>query len=148
MFTGRLRSRSVFTGLKLAALMLVTSASSANVAQAESTLVQIAFGYELNYQFVSTNAQASAQIFELLPRGLADGLGVAESELYVHSLAPLDTTNTLGYVTTAALVYVPSAAVDALQQQILDPSSPLYNHPDSRVASLLYQINSGIWITW
>jgi len=123
----------------------LTVASTSELAQ-QSRLVQIGFTYPLNWQFVTSQAQVVQQIFALLPSGVAYAIGANPDQVAVAQLQPLDTTFTLGYVTTLALVYIPAGAVETLQQQIFDPNSPLYSHPDSQVSNLMFYINPGIWI--
>lgn len=114
-------------------------------AQPEGTaLIQVGFGSELNYSFVAGQPAAAAQIFDLLPSGVAYGLGTDSNEVVVAQLRPLDTTDTLGYITTVALLYIPSGDEGILQAALLDTGSPLHNNPDSRVAALMSRVSPEI----
>jgi hypothetical protein len=114
-------------------------------AQPEGTaLVQVGFLSQLNYSFVAGQPTAAAQIFDLLPPGVAYGLGTDTNEVVVAQLRPLDTTDTLGYISTIALLYIPSDDVNALQAALLNAGSPLNNNPDSRVAALMSYISPEI----
>lgn len=113
--------------------------------QPEGTaLVQVGFQSQFNYSFVAGQPAAAAQIFDLLPSGVSYGLGADTSEVVVAQLRPLDTTDTLGYITTVALLYIPSDDVDILQAALLNAGSPLYNNPDSRVGALMSHISPEI----
>ncbi|ELP70177.1 hypothetical protein ACKI1I_20675 [Streptomyces turgidiscabies] len=109
-----------------------------------TTLVQVGFLSQLDYSFVAGQPTAAAQIFNFLPRGVAYGLGADTNDVVVAQLRPLDTTDTLGYITTVALLYIPSNDVDPLQRALLNSGSPLYNNPDSRVTALMSHISPEI----
>jgi hypothetical protein len=106
-----------------------------------TTLIHIGFDYGLNYDFVANNADASEQIFTFLPQGIAYGLGIDLSTITMHSLQPLDTSATLGYITTLAMAFIPSEQLDALTQALNDASSPLYNNPNDSVKTLMSLID-------
>jgi len=106
--------------------------------------VQLGFVYELNYPFVVANPLSSAQIFLYLPKGVASGLKLDSDHFILHSLYPLDTTARMGFVTTAALAYIPSNMVDTLRLNLGSPSSPLYNNPDVTVNTLTNYLNPAI----
>ncbi|KAK5131510.1 hypothetical protein LTR16_000699, partial [Cryomyces antarcticus] len=61
-----------------------------------TTLVQVGFGYPLNYPFVVSTAGSANQIFTYLPQGIAYGLGLPNDQVTMHALQPFDTTKTLG----------------------------------------------------
>ena len=79
-----------------------------------------------------------------LPQGIAYDLNIPTSSVVVQSLGPYDTIHSLGYVTTLAYVYVPQSLVNQLQLDVQNPSSPLYNNPDSTVHTLMGLINAAI----
>ena len=109
-----------------------------------AALVQIGFDASLNYDFVSANPTTQAQIFQLLPQGVAFALGIAADAVPVQSLQPLDTSADLGYITTLAVFDLDDALVDQLRLDIVSPTSPLYNNPDAAVHELVSHINPNI----
>jgi hypothetical protein len=112
-----------------------------------STQIQIGFLFPLNYQFVVSNAVSSAQIYEWLPRGVAHGLGIKESDVVIQSLVPLDTTERLGYVTTIAMGYIPGSLFNTLNLDLHIPTSALYQNPDESVNTLMNYIDPSIPLT-
>jgi len=108
------------------------------------TAVQLGFLFELNYEFVVSNPLSSAQIFMFLPTGVADGLELDQEHVILHSLYPLDTTEKLGFVTTAAMAYIPSNLVDTLRLNLGSPSALLYNNADATVNTLINYLNPTI----
>ncbi|KAL9095309.1 MAG: hypothetical protein Q9165_002566 [Trypethelium subeluteriae] len=102
-----------------------------------STLVQVGFGYSLNYPFVASTYGSASQIFQYLPQGVSHGLGIDPNSIAMHSLQPYDTTQDLHYITTLALFYVPSDQVNALSLNIHTPISAIYNNPDPSVKTLM-----------
>lgn len=112
-----------------------------------TTMVQIGFGYGLNYGFVANSADASEQIFKYLPLGLSYGLGIDVSNVTMHSLQPVDTSSTLGYITTLAMAFIPSEQVANLANEITIATSPLYTNPDDSTRTLMALINPMIPIT-
>ena len=112
----------------------------------DTTLVHIGFLYPLNYPFVSSSTASQNQIFTYLPQGIAYDLDIPTSSVTMQSLGPLDTSHSLGYITTLAYAYIPQTMVDQLQLDIRNPSSRLYNNPDATVKTLMEQINQGIAI--
>jgi hypothetical protein len=107
-----------------------------------TTLIQLGFYHELNYQFVSTNSGSASQMFDLVPKGLADGLGGVDIKM--QSLQPYDTSKTMGYITTLALLYVPSGMIDQLSVDLHTPNSGLYQNTDPTVATLMSFVNPSI----
>jgi hypothetical protein len=110
-------------------------------------MVQLGFLFPLNYKFVVDNSLSSAQIFQYLPQGIADGLGLRGDQIVMSSLIPLDTTQALGYVTTIALAYMPTNMVSTLALDLHIPASAIYNNPDVSVNTLMNYINSAIPLT-
>ena len=106
-----------------------------------STLIQIGFLYPLNYEFVVANDLSIKQIFHYLPLGVAYGLGLDQGQVLMQTLQPYDTTQSLGYVTTLAMAFVPSSFVNALSLDIHNPVSTFYANPDDSVNTLVSMIN-------
>lgn len=111
---------------------------------AGSTLVQVGFNSPYNWGFVSRNPQAQAQIFDFLPQGIAHGLGISTSSVVVKELRSLDTSASLGYVTTLARFYIPSGQVNALQAGLLNQGSKFYDNPTAIINSIMEQINHSV----
>lgn len=105
------------------------------------TLVQVGFLYGLNYPFVVSSQVSVAQIFEFLPRGIADGLAIPLEQVMMHSLRPYDTTKDGNYITTLALFYVPSDMVNTLDLDLGMSASKLYQHRDPSVSALMGMID-------
>ncbi len=110
-------------------------------------LIQIGFREGYNYPFVVDNDRAAAQIFKLLPEALSEAAGFDISKAQVKRLVPLDTQNSLGYITTCAVVSYPISMVDTLSIDIKLPNSALYNNRDQLIFNLTQQINPAIPIT-
>lgn len=106
--------------------------------------IQIGFLFQLNYNFVSTNADAAAQIFNYLPPALAGVAGISADKVPVTKLVPFDTRRDLGYITTLAKVNWPESQLDALKNALWEPSSALYNNEQGIVRSLTAIINPKI----
>jgi hypothetical protein len=98
----------------------------------------------LNYQFVVNNPLSSAQIFQYLPQGLSDGLGLRADQVVMHSIVPLNTTAQLGFTTTLALAYIPQNMVSTLGLDLHIPTAPLYDNADPSVNTLVNYINPAI----
>lgn len=107
-------------------------------------LIQIGFREGYNYPFVAANAKAAAQIFRLLPRALADAAGFDINKAQVKRLVPLDTQNSLGFITTCAVLTYPISMVEALSIDIKFPNSALYQNQDQLIYNLTQQINPAI----
>jgi hypothetical protein len=114
---------------------------------AGQTKIQVGFVFALNYPFVVQNPLSSAQIFKYLPQGIADGLGLNVDQVTLQSLAPLDTTEQMGFITTIALAYVPTSYVNTLSLDLHIPTSAIYRNDDSSVQTLVNYINPAIPIT-
>ncbi|KAG9956755.1 hypothetical protein KCU78_g24715, partial [Aureobasidium melanogenum] len=113
-------------------------------APGNTTLIQVGFTYGLNYPFVVSTAGSANQIFEYLPSGLAYGLNLDASKVKMYALQPYDTTESLHYITTLALVYVPSDAINQLQLDVHTSVATLYNNPDASTKTLMGMINPAI----
>jgi hypothetical protein len=98
----------------------------------------------LNYDFVVGHPLSSAQIFQYLPIGIADGLGLQTDQIVMKSLIPLDTTQQLGFITTLAQVYIPSNMVSTLGLDLHIPTAAIYNNADQSVNTLVNYINPAI----
>lgn len=105
--------------------------------------VQIGFQYSLNYPFVVYHPVAAAQIFDYLPKGIANGLGIDTSKIQMDELVSYQDPN-LDWLMTLAHLYIPSEQVTALAQQVQDRSSKLYQHPDASVRALCSLINTTV----
>lgn len=90
---------------------------------------------------------SSAQIFQFLPKGIADGLGLRPEQVTLTSLGPLDTTSQMGFITTLAYAYIPTSMVNTLRLDLLIPTAPLYRNDDASVQTLVNYINPAIPIT-
>ena len=105
-------------------------ASDEVVAQpAGTTLIRIVFDRRLHYEFVAENFTAAQQIFTFLPQIIAYGEGITDSEIRMLRLVPIETKQKKGWITTAAMAYVPTSIIDALQIDIHLTNSALYHHP-------------------
>ncbi|TVY12918.1 hypothetical protein LARI1_G009355, partial [Lachnellula arida] len=132
------------TGIPAQLPRIITNPNATSTPPEGMTAVQLGFLFELNYEFVISNPLSSAQIFMFLPTGVADGLELHEEQVILHSLYPLDTTAKLGFITTAAVAYIPENMVDTLRLNLGTPSSILYNNPDSTVNALVNYLNPTI----
>lgn len=112
----------------------------------DTTLIQVGFLYPLNYAFVVSTPMSSAQVFEFLPAGIANGLGLSASDVTMHSLIPYDTSNDLGYITTLALAYIPNSFETTLSNAVKTPLSALYSSTDSSISTMMNYINPAIGI--
>lgn len=110
-------------------------------------MIQIGFLQPYNYEFVVGNPTAAAQIFSLLPQALTYAGGFDESKVELRKLVPLDTMESMGYITTLAIVTYPGNMVEALRMDIKVPSSALYNNPNEIIYNHTQQINTAIDIT-
>jgi len=107
----------------------------------DTTLVQIGFDFGLNYDFVANNGGSANQIFAYLPQGIAYGLGISADNVTMYALQPYDTTKELGYITTLAMVYIPSSLTTNLSLKLKTAVSTMYANPDSTVATLMSMVN-------
>lgn len=115
------------------------------VEQPEGTKeIQIGFYQPMNYMHVAKTPIAAAQIFMFLPKALSFAGDFKIDKVEVIELVPLDTKNTLGYVTTIAKVWYPESLLDKLQTDLWEPQSDLYNNPESLVRDLTVDINPDI----
>ncbi|KAK2013087.1 hypothetical protein LZ32DRAFT_530933, partial [Colletotrichum eremochloae] len=125
----------------------VISGPNPNVEQPrDSILLQIGFLHGENYQFVSKNPNAAAQIFTFLPQALADAAGLDINQIQMTKLVPYDTSQTLGYITTLAKFWYPRSMVDTLRMDIRIPNSAIYNNENPLIYNLTQNINPAIEI--
>jgi hypothetical protein len=108
------------------------------------TLVQLGFLSPLNWNFVALNGLAAAQIIEFLPRGLQEGLNLKPEQVQIQRLVPLETSDSIGYVTTAALVFLVSNMVDTIALDLHIPPAAIYQNPDPTIQQLMSYINPNI----
>jgi len=135
------------TGIPSSLPKVITPANGAQPQPEGTSMIQIGFLFPLNYNFVVGNPMSSAQIFQYLPQGLSDGLGLPGDEITMHSLVPLDTTVALGYITTLAMAYIPSNMVSTLGLDLHVPSAAIYNNADQSVNTLMNYIDPAIPLT-
>lgn len=110
----------------------------------DTILIQVGFLKGYNYPFVVETDRAAAQIFSLVPLALSQAGGFDISKAQVKRLVPMDTQNSLGYITTCAIVSYPKSMVETLSIDIKLANSPLYNNPDQLIYNLTQQINPAI----
>ncbi|KAK1996979.1 hypothetical protein LX36DRAFT_579398, partial [Colletotrichum falcatum] len=123
----------------------VISGPNPNAEQPRDTmLLQIGFLHGENYQHVSKNPNAAAQIFTFLPQALADAAGINVDQIQMTKLVPYDTSQTLGYITTLAKFYYPRSLVDTLRMDIKIANSAIYNNANPLVYNLTQNINPAI----
>lgn len=102
---------------------------------------QVCFKWPLNYPFVSAN-DGGQQIFHYLPKAIADGLNISQSEVQNFGLKPLDTTQYQGFITTLALFTIPSDLQNKLAAQLRNPLDRFWFNEDSTVNDLTSLINT------
>ncbi|KAK5119651.1 hypothetical protein LTR85_007480 [Meristemomyces frigidus] len=137
-------STSASSGLPTYMPRLVQPPGGLPSAPSNATLVQIGFNYGLNYPFVVSSENTTAQIFAYLPQGVAYGLGISKDQVVMNALMPYDTSESMGYITTIAQAYIPSDMVDTIQQGLHSPYGNLYANPDAPVKTLMSMINPTI----
>ncbi|KJZ73074.1 hypothetical protein HIM_07458 [Hirsutella minnesotensis 3608] len=106
--------------------------------------VQIGFLAPLRYEVVSKNARAAAEILRLLPQALSDASDIPVSSIKLYALAPYDTRDQWGYVTTVAKLYYPEPLLEKLQMDLWSPSSRLYNSGNTDMRKFTALINPKI----
>lgn len=107
-----------------------------------STLIQIGFNSQLNYPFVAATLNSSAQILYYTPLGLMWALNTPE--VMVQSIRPYDTTQTLGYMTTVVLSYIPTEMVNLLAHELTEHSARLFQQKNPSIRTLFSMINTAI----
>lgn len=106
--------------------------------------MQFGFTYGLNYAFVVSSSTAVSQIFSYLPVGVANGVAEPLGQVVMQYLQPYNTLDSLGYITTLAMAFVPADKVDALSIQLLNPNSNLYTNSNPSVVTLMSMIDPSI----
>jgi hypothetical protein len=126
---------------------VITPGGSVPTQPENSTLIQVGFTFPLNYAFVVANPLSSAQIFQYLPVGISAGLGVRQDQCIMHSLIPYNTQSQMDFITTLALLYIPTNDVNTLGLDLHTPTAKIYNHEDPSVNTLISYINPSIPLT-
>ncbi|KAF2141431.1 uncharacterized protein K452DRAFT_201012, partial [Aplosporella prunicola CBS 121167] len=97
------------------------------------TKIQIGFKRGFNWPFVVGHADTTGwQLTTYMPVAVADGLGIDHDKVEMFALTSYNTTASLGYITTLALLYVPSDLVDTLHLDLLNSNSAFYNNQDAQ----------------
>ncbi|KAL8818476.1 MAG: hypothetical protein Q9191_007933 [Dirinaria sp. TL-2023a] len=109
-----------------------------------TTTVQVGFSKALNYPFVVANTLSQRQIFKYLPSAVAYGLIIDMEMVVMKCLRAYDTGAQLNYITTLALLYIPSDRVDIFAAALLVPNNSLYRNPDASSRVLMSLINPAI----
>lgn len=112
------------------------------------TPIQIAFDYGFNYEWIVQQSMAAAQLFSLVPKAVAYDQNLTDSETIMDRIIPYDTTQQLGYITSLAILYIPSDAVEGLRLDHKIASSRLYTNTDGLVKNMTDQINPSIDIIY
>lgn len=73
--------------------------------------------------------------------GIAYGLDVDNADVKMHSLQPYDTRDSLGYITTLAMMYIPADMVNSLSLSLNTAVSTLYDNPNNSTKTLMNLIN-------
>lgn len=111
-------------------------------------LVQIGFKYPLNYPFVAENGDAAAQIILLLPKGIAQGLGIDQGEIRMLQLVPHQTTGSEYFLQTIAQFYMPKRSTEQLENLLRTPGSSIYtDQSDPTVSTLMNLIDKDVPLT-
>jgi hypothetical protein len=107
----------------------------------DSFMGQVCFKWQLNYPFVSQK-DAGRQVFHYLPKAIAGGLNINESQVQNIGLKPLDTTRDQGFITTIALFTIPKDLASKLQAQLRNPADAFWRNEDATVNDLTNLINT------
>lgn len=107
-------------------------------ASANTTKIQIGFKRGFNWPFVVGHADTTGwQLTTYMPVAVADGLGIDHDKVQMVTLTSYNTTEKLGYISTMALLYVPSDLVDTLHLDLLNTNSAFYNNNDQTIGSTI-----------
>lgn len=113
------------------------------VAPTNSTKIQIGFKRGFNWPFVVGHADTTGwQLTTYMPIAVADGLGIDHDKVEMVTLTSYNTTDKLGYISTLALLYVPSDLVDTLHLDLLNSNSVFYNNEDKDLGSTINFLTS------
>jgi hypothetical protein len=132
------------TGIPSQLPKIITAPNGALQAPDGMKLIQLGFMFQLNWKFVAEHSISAAQIFEFLPMGLFQGLNLREDQVKMHSLVPLDTSVSMGFVMTTALVYIPETMLSTLALDLHAPLAPIYTNPDASVSQLMNYIDPAV----
>ncbi|KAI1505387.1 hypothetical protein F5X99DRAFT_279294 [Biscogniauxia marginata] len=111
---------------------------------ADSMKIQISFGYGENYNHLWEHFDAARQMFWGLPLALAYSVGIEPENVMFLEIRPYNTEQSLGFITSQAVLYFPKSHVQQLADDVTTANSALYQHPDSLVRDLTLQINPAI----
>ena len=98
-----------------------------------TTMMSLGFRFDLNYAFVVSNPSSIEQIFRLIGSPVAAALNISESRIVVLSLQPRNTIAINGFITTLAMMYIPTYTVSTLRLLLLDPNSRFFQNPDPAI---------------
>lgn len=84
------------------------------------------------------------QIFDFLPPGVGDGVGIDKAEVVMQYLQPYNTLSRNGYITTLAMAYIPDDSVNPLSLALLNPKSDLYSNKNPTVKTLMSMLDPSI----
>ena len=62
----------------------------------------------------------------------------------MYNLQPYDTSKSMGFITTLALLYIPTEMLNQLAVDLHTPNSGIYNNPDPTTATLMSFVNPAI----
>ena len=111
----------------------------------ESTRYVFTFKYTLNYDFLLAKPEAVVQVCEFAGPMVSNALSVAGPTAWM--INPLDKSDELGYVASTVVVTGPAGALSALNEQVANATSRLYNHPNQMVRQLAQQIDDNFNVT-
>ncbi|EOD53071.1 hypothetical protein GTA08_BOTSDO03660 [Neofusicoccum parvum] len=112
-------------------------------APANTTKIQIGFKRGFNWPFVVGHADTTGwQLTTYMPIAVADGLGIDHDNVQMVTLTSYNTTEKLGYISTLAMMYVPSDLVDTLHLDLLNSNSVFYNNDDKEIGSTINFLTS------
>jgi hypothetical protein len=101
----------------------------------DKMLVQIAFKYGLNYQFLQ-ESNSGNQIFEFLPMAISDALGIPKSEISNYAIRGANTIQYKRWITTLAIFVIPKVMSETLANNLTQPASAFYHNSDETVRAL------------
>lgn len=105
---------------------------------------EIVFERALDFDFMSNNSNAAAQVFKYLPIAVANGLSIDKSHVVVTELRAFPLVDTSDYVATSAIVYVPDDTCEDLLEQLRTPESPIFTENSGAAAALVRLINPNL----
>lgn len=106
-------------------------------------MAQIAFKYALNYEFVTAN-DGGNQIFQYLPKAIADSLNITVDQVINYGIRGVDTAAYKHWITTLAVFMIPKDLNTTLALKVQQPASEFYHNPDPTVEQLTAIVDS----TW